>query len=569
MKLSSLTFKIPLVCLGLLTFVFTAIVVINHMQLESSLSELNNQNSRNINWSLTREINDYMLIGENEKIQEMAQEGHELGIFSDLTVVDDAAVIRRASDAESVGSQSRDTYWLQVFKTKQDIMLDTLIDDIAYQVSYRALVNSSACTDCHDKGEGEVLGGLKIIRSEQQSAEALASNFEVNIIIAVIAVVLLIANITFVMRRKIFKPLKEVGEKLQFASVGEVNQNIKVKSQDEIGDLLSSVRNVFDYMKTLAGVSEKIADNDLTMRFEPKSERDILGQSFKQMMVNLKDIAGQLAENAGQLVSAAEQITRTSESMVDGAVMQEERSSQISAAIEQMSANIVQASTNANDARKMADEASNTAGAGQTVVGETIDGLSKIAESSGHSGQVIKELADASVQIGQITEVIEDIADQTNLLALNAAIEAARAGEQGRGFAVVADEVRKLAERTAKATGEITNMVTSIQANSGRAVSSVEEATELVEAGRARADDAGKSLIEISNISQRVNEMIAQLAAASAEQSTAVEEISKNMEGIAAISRSSADGAKEAAQAAEQLNAQATSMQQLVNRFKM
>ncbi|MEE9441248.1 MAG: methyl-accepting chemotaxis protein, partial [candidate division Zixibacteria bacterium] len=185
------------------------------------------------------------------------------------------------------------------------------------------------------------------------------------------------------------------------------------------------------------------------------------------------------------------------------------------------------------------------------------------------SGNIVNELAQASDKIGEIIGVIDDIADQTNLLALNAAIEAARAGEQGRGFAVVADEVRKLAERTGKATGEITEMIKGIQNDSGRAVTSMEEAGTMVEEGKSLADKAGGSLTEINTMSSQVMDMIVQIATAADQQSAAAEQISKNMEHIATITKQTSVGAEQSASAAEDLNRQAEGMQQMVAQFKI
>ena len=173
----------------------------------------------------------------------------------------------------------------------------------------------------------------------------------------------------------------------------------------------------------------------------------------------------------------------------------------------------------------------------------------------------------AGEQAALADSVIDDIADQTNLLALNAAIEAARAGEQGRGFAVVADEVRKLAERTGKATGEITDMIKGIQSETDEAVRSMESGLQQVESGRELADKAGTSLTEIVAVAQQVVAQIQQIAQASEEQSSAAEQISKNIEHIASVTKETATGAEQSAAAAEELNRQAEGLKQMVGRF--
>ncbi|MEZ5357423.1 MAG: methyl-accepting chemotaxis protein [Candidatus Zixiibacteriota bacterium] len=374
---------------------------------------------------------------------------------------------------------------------------------------------------------------------------------------------------SYIVARKISRRIALIGGVAEELAQGNIEHDIEISSKDEIGQLIESFKNMIDYMKHLARAAEDIARNDLTIKVEPRSEADALGNAFKTMVANLTGIVGDIAKNAAQLVTAATEITSSAEEMAHGANSQTEQAAQISTAIEEMAATILQASKNANEAREIAEGASAMAAEGQSVVGDTIHGMIRIADSASDSGRIVNELATASDRIGEIIGVIDDIADQTNLLALNAAIEAARAGEQGRGFAVVADEVRKLAERTGKATGEITEMIKGIQNDSSRAVQSMEQAGKLVEEGKSKADRAGSSLNEINTMSSRVMEMIVQIAAASDEQSSAAEQISRNMEQIANVSRQAADGAKESASAAENLNQQAESLQAIVDRFRL
>jgi methyl-accepting chemotaxis protein len=234
-----------------------------------------------------------------------------------------------------------------------------------------------------------------------------------------------------------------------------------------------------------------------------------------------------------------------------------------------MTATIVESSKNAGEATEASSNANNTAGEGGRVVSDTISGMQRIASVVRESADSIAKLAKSADQIGEIIGVIDDIADQTNLLALNAAIEAARAGEQGRGFAVVADEVRKLAERTGKATGEITEMIKGIQKETSDAVESMESGIKEVDSGRELADKAGNSLNEIVNMSQQVMDMIQQIATASEEQSAAAEQISKNVESISSITRQTATGAEQSASAAEEMNRQAEGLREMVNRFRL
>ncbi|MBU8934811.1 MAG: CZB domain-containing protein [candidate division Zixibacteria bacterium] len=362
------------------------------------------------------------------------------------------------------------------------------------------------------------------------------------------------------------------------------------KPVDKVVGLTQQMNEEFDQF---VGVVDSIANNDLTqeisqseiesLNIDSKDEigvlvgaiedtlgaKDKIGASLAKMTDNLTTMVRQMGDNSTQLVSAATEVASSSEQMSRGAKDQTDQVTQVSTAVEEMTATIVESARNAGDATEGAKAASDNATNGGQIVNETIQGMQRIADVVRGSSESIGKLAESADQIGEIIGVIDDIADQTNLLALNAAIEAARAGEQGRGFAVVADEVRKLAERTGKATGEITGMIKGIQQGTEEAVGSMETGVQEVDQGRELADKAGNSLTEIVNMSQSVMDQIQQMATASEEQSSAAEQISKNIENVASIARESATGAEQSAAAAEELNRQAEGMQTMVSRFKV
>lgn len=406
-------------------------------------------------------------------------------------------------------------------------------------------------------------------QASRDAGDEAASLSNTLIVSSIIIGVLISLGFGFVISRGISKPVGRIAEIADMIAVGDIQHSIDINSKDEIGMLANSFRKLINYMKELAEASEQIANNNLTIDIEPKSDKDVLGQSFKKMIASLTGMVRQLGQTAEQLVSAATEVASSSEQMSRGSKDQTDQVGQISTAIEEMTATIVETSKNAGEANTAATQAGQTAGEGAQIVSETIQGMQAIAEVVRESGESIGKLAESSNQIGEIVGVIDDIADQTNLLALNAAIEAARAGEQGRGFAVVADEVRKLAERTGKATGEITDMIKGIQSETAEAVQSMGEGAKKVETGRELADKAGTSLNEIVNMSRQVVDQIQQIATASEQQSTAAEQISKNMENIASIARESATGSEQAAAAAEELNKNAEGMQQIVAQFRV
>jgi methyl-accepting chemotaxis protein len=320
-----------------------------------------------------------------------------------------------------------------------------------------------------------------------------------------------------------------------------------------------------------AVVLKEMGTGDLTVRMEGNHNGDLqlLKNSINQVAESLEKALQNVAEAVTATASASSEISSSTEQMAAGAQEQTSQASEVASSVEEMTKTIMENSQNAGAAAETAKKARLSAEQGGKVVSETVAGMKRIADVVNKSADTVKELGKSSDQIGEIISVIDDIADQTNLLALNAAIEAARAGEQGRGFAVVADEVRKLAERTTKATKEIAGMIKKIQTDTGGAVASMQQGTKEVQVGIELADKAGKSLQEIVGISQKVTDMVAQIAAASEQQSSASEQIAKNVEAISKVTSETAQGTQQIARAAEDLNQLTENLQQQVAAFKI
>ena len=318
-------------------------------------------------------------------------------------------------------------------------------------------------------------------------------------------------------------------------------------------------------------VLEVMATGDLTVRVtnEYKGQHATIKNSINKLGDSLEGLIKEVTEAVAATASASTQISSSAEEMAAGAQEQSAQASEVASAVEQMTSTIMQTTKHASTASESSKRAGQVAKEGGEVVAQTVVGMNRIAEVVRNAALTVQELGASSDQIGEIVQVIDDIADQTNLLALNAAIEAARAGEQGRGFAVVADEVRKLAERTTKATKEIGEMIKKIQGDTGGAVKSMTEGTEEVEKGKQLADRAGKSLQEIIKGATEVVDVVNQVAAASEEQSSASEQISRNIEAISSVTQESAAGTQQIARAAEDLNRLTEKLQDLVGAFKV
>lgn len=325
------------------------------------------------------------------------------------------------------------------------------------------------------------------------------------------------------------------------------------------------IRLLIDSLKDIAE-----GEGDLTRRIDVKSADEIgqLGTNFNRFVGKIHDVIVEISGVSRDVASAATEIAASSEEMASGLSNQNSQVVEISSAIEEMSANSGEVAKKSGDAANQAANSGSVAEEGGRLVLQTIDDMKRISESVSASATSVAELGRRGEQIGQITKVINDIADQTNLLALNAAIEAARAGEHGRGFAVVADEVRVLADRTTKATEEIAESIATIQRETAEAVRRMEEGREKMEAGVVGATHAGDALRKIVGSTHEVQSLIHGIAAAAAQQSVAAAQVSRNVEGVTAVTRESNEGANQAAVAASQLSHKAEQLRSLVDRFK-
>lgn len=318
-------------------------------------------------------------------------------------------------------------------------------------------------------------------------------------------------------------------------------------------------------------VLEIMADGDFSQRVTGnyKGDHQIIAKSINKLGASLNELIGQVKEAVNATASSSSEISSSAEQMAAGAQEQSSQAAEVAGSVEQMAKTIMETTASASKAADSAKEANGQANDGVKKVSNSKEGMNEIFESSNVTANIITSLANKTDQIGEIARVIDEIADQTNLLALNAAIEAARAGEQGRGFAVVADEVRKLAERTTKATKEIAETIKSIQIEAKEADGSMTKANESVQKGMLLTEEIAVVLNDILESTNNAASEIGQVAAASEEQSTAAESISRNVEGINNVSHESAAGTQQIARAAEDLNRLTNNLQVLTDRFKI
>jgi methyl-accepting chemotaxis protein len=457
----------------------------------------------------------------------------------------------------------------------------------------------------------------------------------------IVGLIVAVASTAMLLRfgRSVARPLNQMVQVATAIAEGKLNQQIEHRSADETGVLAEAFRKMLAYMQEMAQTARRMAQGDLTVKVTPRSEQDELGQAFSAMVTSLREATRQVAETSAtlastsqQLSAATEQSSRGTQDVAKGSEQLARTASEAAGAVDELEAAIQQVKASsevqkqsaaeaeegmkqaaqaveevARSAQQMSSSAQQAAAIAQTggqAVQETIQTMGRIQDQTRVSAQRVQELDKLGQQIGAIVETIEQIAEQTNLLALNAAIEAARAGEHGRGFAVVADEVRKLAEQAAASTKEISELIANVRHGVEQAVQAMESTSAEVERGFSRSSEANEALAQIVQAAQVVaNEVegvtaIAQQMSASVQQVLAsvssvraaaeenaaavrtmgahAQQVAGTISTVASVSQEAAASAQEISASAQQvtaasqeLSAMALQLQQLVQQFRL
>ena len=324
-------------------------------------------------------------------------------------------------------------------------------------------------------------------------------------------------------------------------------------------------------LKRIAQISTAISNHDLSANCVMDSH-DVIGDivnSFNKMSDTLRNVVSELKQSSEQMLNGVNQICVVADATSNGVQSQHDQTQSVEMAIQQMTQTAQDVSGKAAQAAEAAAIAKEESVKGKTVVGQTVSSIQTLASAVENASSSINRVEQESINIGGVLDVIQGISEQTNLLALNAAIEAARAGEQGRGFAVVADEVRTLAQRTQESTKEIQDMIETLQLVSRETVAVMEQGQSQADESVANAKEAGQSLEQITQAVQAITEMNTLINDQAGSQSGIAVEINQNMSAISAIASESKDGAERTNQESQVLANLASNLQQLVSKFQL
>jgi len=412
-----------------------------------------------------------------------------------------------------------------------------------------------------------------------------------NILVFIVGLAIVVMIVTFalsfVFSDIIISPVFDLMRVTEAVGRGDLSTKADVETGDELGTLGASLNQMIDRLQglieteadrnkmqnqviSLLSVVSTAAEGDLTTKAEVTA--DALGSvadAFNLMIIGLSSLVTQTTDVAAEVQRSTSEILQSSDRMRLGASQQATQIRNASEAVNAMSLTTQRMVENAEAATQTSIKATQAAVKGGTAVAETIKGMQRIRATVQSTGKKIKGLGERSLEIGAIIEVINEIATQTNLLALNAAIEAARAGEQGRGFAVVADEVRKLAERAARSTKDITGLIKGIQVETNEAVVVMEEGTREVEEGTKLADQAGTALREIEQIVKQTAALMTDITRAAGEQVKSTEGVVLTMESISRLTQETTHGVQETVTIISKLAGLTTRLTEAIGRFKV
>ena len=413
----------------------------------------------------------------------------------------------------------------------------------------------------------EELGLLKI-RNEE--AKASAENLVVTIVAGSLSAFGILSIAGFFITRNISKPLKQITAMAERIAEGDLTvAALTSRRRDEVGILAQTFTRMSHSLREMAETAEKIADGDLQVNVKPQSPKDMLGNAFASMIENFRGLMSQIAEGVNVLSTSASQISSSTTQLATTSAEAATAVSETTATVEEVRQTAQLANQKAKSVSENTQKMTQISQSGTRSTEETIEGINIIQQQMESIGDTMVRLSDQSQTIGRIVATVEDLAAQSNLLAVNASIEAAKAGEQGKGFAVVAQEVKSLAEQSQQATNQVRNILTDIRKATSAAVMATEQGSKAVEAGVKRSSQAGQSIQMLSGSVVEAAQAATQIAASSQQQLVGMDQVALAMESIKEASTQNMASAKQLESAAHNLKELGQKLQHTVARYKV
>lgn len=392
------------------------------------------------------------------------------------------------------------------------------------------------------------------------------------LLFVIIGVVALFFSLTMVllMNKTIAQPLNEITKIV--TRIGECDFDIELlvtERKDEVGILLQSFSKMANTLKEMAAVAQNIASGDLTGSIAPQSEKDLLGNAFLQMLNNLRRIMNDISESVNLLASSSSEILAATTQVASGSSETATAISETTTTVEEVRQAAQLSSQKASRVSESAQQVVQITQAGQKAVDETVSGMHTIQNQMEVVANTIVRLSEQSQQIGGIIASVNDVADQSNLLAVNASIEAAKAGEQGKGFAVVAQEIKNLAQQSKQATVQVRNILSDIQKATSSAVMATEQTSKAVEIGVKQSTQTGESIKKLAESSNKAVEAATQIAASSQQQVVGMDQIGLAMNSINQAGAENAASMIQAERAVKDLNELSQKLKLLVEQYRI
>jgi len=403
-----------------------------------------------------------------------------------------------------------------------------------------------------------------------QQSERIAEQAVQIFLTASLAALLACIMLTAVLNRIIANPLKTIADSAtQIASGNLSTPSYVVEQADEVGRLSQAFNRMTIYLKETADAAERIAAGDLRVGVNPLSEGDLFGHAFARMIDNLKSTTAELMEGVNVLAAAASEILASTAQVASGVAETATAISQTTATVEEVKQAGLLSSQKARHVADSAQKANAVAQGGIQAVTAAIDGMGRVQDQVASVAQSIVTLSEQSQAIGEIIATVNDLAEQSNLLAVNASIEAAKAGEQGKGFTVVAQEIRSLAEQSKQATVQVRQILNDIQKANSAAVIATEQGTKTVTVGMRQSQEAGESIRLLGETVNVASQAAVQIAASSQQQLVGMDQMALAMENIKTASTQNVSSTRQTETAARNLHELGQKIKLLVERYQV